>query len=47
MQNRVSPPKASVPASAAERARSLQALIDKEFDYWGEVIKTAGIKGET
>ena len=23
-----------------------QALIDKEFDYWGNVIKTAGIKGE-
>src|SRR4029077_16367147 len=32
--------------AAFKNPAEFQALIDKEFDYWGKVIKTAGIKGE-
>jgi tripartite-type tricarboxylate transporter receptor subunit TctC len=32
--------------AAFKTPAEFQALIDKEFDYWGKVIKTAGIKGE-
>jgi tripartite-type tricarboxylate transporter receptor subunit TctC len=32
--------------AAYKSPTEFQALIDKEFDYWGKVIKTAGIKAE-
>jgi tripartite-type tricarboxylate transporter receptor subunit TctC len=32
--------------AAFKGPKEFQALIDKEFDYWGKVIKTAGVKAE-
>jgi tripartite-type tricarboxylate transporter receptor subunit TctC len=32
--------------AAYKNPAEFQALIDKEYDYWGQVIKTAGIKAE-
>ena len=32
--------------AAYQGPAEFKALIDKEYEYWGKVIKTAGVKGD-